>query len=57
MPSSGKQLLVLKAKFKKHKLKSRFGGSKQSELEMYLSEAIIEDDGFFYVLRWWKLNS
>ena len=48
---------ILKAKIKKHKLENSLGGSKQSELEMYLSEAIIEDDGSCDVLRWWKLNS
>ena len=47
---------ILKAKFKKHKLESGLGGSKQSELEMYLSEAVNEDDGSCDVLRWWKLN-
>ena len=31
------------------------GGSKQFELEMYLSEAIVEEDGLD-VLPWWKLN-
>ena len=55
--SFGRQLSVLKAKFKKHKLESGLGGSKQSELEMYLSEAVIEDDGSCDVLRWWKFNS
>ena len=54
--SSGKQLSILKAKFKKHKLESGLGGSKQSELKMYLSD-VIEDDGSCDVLQWWKLNS
>ena len=46
---------VLKAKYKKHKLESGLGGCKQSELEMYLSETIVDEDGLD-VLRWWKLN-
>jgi hypothetical protein len=33
------------------------GGSKRSELDIYLSEAIIEEEGNFDVLRWWKLNA
>ena len=57
MPYFGKQLSMLKAKFKKYKLESGLSGSKQFELEMYLVEAVIEDDGSCYVLRWWKLNS
>ena len=32
------------------------GGSKKTELEIYLTEVIIEEEGNFDVLRWWKLN-
>ena len=41
----------------KHKIESGLGGRKQSDLEIYLSEAVIEDDGSCDVLQWWKLNS
>ena len=33
------------------------GGSKKSDLDLYLNEAIVEEDGKFDVLKWWKLNS
>ena len=46
-PASAKGGSMLKAKFKKHKLESGLGGSKQSELAMYLSESIIEEDVSF----------
>ena len=32
------------------------GGSKKTELDIYLSESTIEEDGSFNILRWWKLN-
>lgn len=54
----GNLLSLMKAKFKKHNLDS--GGSfynKKSELEIYLSEEIVEEDNAFDVLRWWKINS
>ena len=53
----GKPKSVLKAKFKKHKMDIGLGGCKKTELETYLTEAIIEEEGNFDVLRWWKLNS
>ena len=50
---------LLKAKFRQQKMDS--GGSfgfKKNELEIYLSEDIIMDEGdSFDVLRWWKHNS
>ena len=48
---------LLKAKFKKQKMELRQCGSKKSELYIYLSEAVIEEDGTFDILRWWKINS
>jgi len=35
------------------------GSSKQTELQVYLSESIVEDDesATFDVLKWWKGNS
>ena len=56
-PTFAKGGSMLKEKFKKHKLESGLGRSKQYELEMYLSESIIEEDVSFDVLRWWKINS
>lgn len=32
-------------------------GTQKKILDTYLSESIIEDDGDFDILRWWKLNS
>ena len=32
-------------------------GNKKSELDIYLSEDIVEEDDSFDVLRWWKVNS
>ena len=48
---------LLKARFKKHKMELGIGGSSKTELEIYLSESIIEEEGSFNILRWWKLNS
>ena len=48
---------LLKARFKKKKLELGIGGSKQTELDIYLSESIIEEEGSFDILRWWKLNA
>ena len=54
--AAGKPLSVLKAKYKQYKIETGLGGCKQSELDIYLNEAIVEEDGID-VLRWWKLNS
>ena len=32
------------------------GGGKKSDLGIYLAEAVVEDEGNFNILRWWKLN-
>ena len=54
---SGQSMNLLKARFKKQKLELGIGGSKQTELDVYLSETIIEEEGSFDILRWWKLNA
>ena len=33
------------------------GGSKKTELDIYISESFIEEDDSFDILGWWKLNS
>ena len=53
----GKSTSLLKARFKKHKQELGIGGSKQSEIDIYLSESVLEEEGTFDILRWWKLNS
>ena len=35
----------------------RISGSKKFELDIYLSESMIEEDGTFNILRWWKISS
>ena len=55
VPSTSKPKSVLKAKYKQHKMETGLSSSKQYELEMYLNEAIVDEDGLD-VLRWWKLN-
>ena len=54
---SSKPVSVLKARFKKHKAKTGYGGSKKSNLEIYLNEAVLEEEGDLDLLRWWKINS
>ena len=46
----------MKAKFKKHKIENGISGSKRFELDIYLTKAIVEEEGNFDALRWWKLN-
>ena len=48
---------MLKAEFKKQKEMFGIGGSKRSELDIYLSESTLEEEGLFDLLRWWKLNA
>ena len=48
---------MLKAEFKKQKEMFGIGGSKRSELDIYLSESTLEEEGPFDLLRWWKLNA
>jgi len=32
------------------------GSKKKTELDIYLSEAIVEEENSFDILRWWKIN-
>ena len=57
LPQFGNTVSLMKENFKKQKFDSGLGGSKRSELKIYLSEAIVEDERTFDILRWWKLNS
>ena len=54
---TGISMSLLKAIFNKHKMNLGFGGSKKIDLDIYLSETVIEDDGPFDILRWWKINT
>ena len=47
---SSKPVSVLKARFKKHKQDTRYGGSKKSDLEIYLN-VFIEDEADLDILR------
>ncbi|XP_031108518.1 zinc finger BED domain-containing protein RICESLEEPER 2-like [Ipomoea triloba] len=51
----GKPQHWLKSQIKKQRMES--GGRKKTELEHYLSEAIVEEENSFDILRWWKVNS
>ncbi|XP_019196303.1 PREDICTED: zinc finger BED domain-containing protein RICESLEEPER 2-like [Ipomoea nil] len=53
--SVGKPQHFLKSQIKKQRLES--GGKKQTELDMYLSEGIVEEEESFDILGWWKINS
>ena len=59
MQLSMKSTSVLKDRFKQSKLESGVGGSKKSELEIYLSESCIEmeEEKKFDILKWWRLNA
>ena len=54
---TGNSMSLLKVIFKKHKINLGFGGSKKTDLDIYLSETVIEDDRPFDILRWWKINA
>ena len=54
---SFKPISLIKARFKKHKAETGYGGSKKSDLEIYLNEAVLEEDGDLDLLKWWKINS
>ncbi|KAJ9542123.1 hypothetical protein OSB04_028629 [Centaurea solstitialis] len=47
----------IKSELKKQKLESGMTKINQSELELYLSEPLINDDDDFDILQWWKMNS
>ncbi|XP_031120883.1 zinc finger BED domain-containing protein RICESLEEPER 2-like [Ipomoea triloba] len=55
--SVGRPQSLLKSQLKKQRLESGELGRKKTELEVYLSEAIIEEDGEFDLLKWWKVNA
>ncbi|XP_055959936.1 zinc finger BED domain-containing protein RICESLEEPER 2-like [Mercurialis annua] len=55
-PPAKKHMSLMKAKFDIQN-KSIESGSRKSELEVYLSEATVENDDAFNILKWWKLNS
>ena len=38
-------------------MESRVLGSKKIELDIYLGKAIMENEGKFDILKWWKFNS
>ena len=48
---------MLKERFKKYKSDIGLGGSKKFDMDLYLSESVIKEEGEFDILRWWKLNS
>ncbi|XP_050238317.1 zinc finger BED domain-containing protein RICESLEEPER 2-like [Mercurialis annua] len=49
---------VLKERFMQQMLETGgVGVTKKSELDVYLSEAVVPNDGNFDILRWWKFNS
>ena len=54
---SSKPVSVLKARFKKHKAETGYGGSKKSDLEIYFNGIVLEEEGDLNLLRWWKINS
>ncbi|XP_031122619.1 zinc finger BED domain-containing protein RICESLEEPER 2-like [Ipomoea triloba] len=53
--SVGRPQHLLKSQIKKQRLES--GGKKKTELDIYLSEAIVEEENSFDILRWWKINA
>ncbi|CAH9126313.1 unnamed protein product [Cuscuta epithymum] len=55
--SGSRPVSKFKAQLKKQKQDSGLSGLKKNELELYLSENILEEDNEFDILRWWKLNS
>ncbi|XP_019172864.1 PREDICTED: zinc finger BED domain-containing protein RICESLEEPER 2-like [Ipomoea nil] len=56
--SVGKPQARMKSQLKKQRMESG-GSSKETELQIYLSEKLVEDEENvdFDVLRWWKVNS
>ncbi|XP_055961910.1 zinc finger BED domain-containing protein RICESLEEPER 2-like [Mercurialis annua] len=55
-PPAKKHMSLMKAKFDIQN-KGIESDSRKSELEVYLSEATVENDDAFNILKWWKLNS
>ncbi|XP_050225706.2 zinc finger BED domain-containing protein RICESLEEPER 2-like [Mercurialis annua] len=56
-PPAKKHTSLMKAKFNEFNKENNTMGSKKSELEVYLSEAPVDNDDGFDILKWWKLNS
>ncbi|XP_019177886.1 PREDICTED: zinc finger BED domain-containing protein RICESLEEPER 2-like [Ipomoea nil] len=52
--SVGRPQSLLKSQIKKQKLVSGDLSRKKTELEVYLSEVIVDEDDSFDLLRWWK---
>ncbi|XP_050211758.1 zinc finger BED domain-containing protein RICESLEEPER 2-like [Mercurialis annua] len=48
---------VSNARFKQHRLEMGTASSRKSELEIYLSEDLVEDGDELEVLSWWKQNA
>ncbi|XP_019185280.1 PREDICTED: zinc finger BED domain-containing protein RICESLEEPER 2-like [Ipomoea nil] len=55
--SVGRPQSLLKSQIKKQKLVSGDLSRKKTELEVYLSEVIVDEDDSFDLLRWWKQQS
>ncbi|XP_019165697.1 PREDICTED: zinc finger BED domain-containing protein RICESLEEPER 2-like [Ipomoea nil] len=55
--SVGRPQSLLKSQIKKQKLVSGDLSRKKIELEVYLSEVIVDEDDSFDLLRWWKQQS
>ncbi|XP_019199775.1 PREDICTED: zinc finger BED domain-containing protein RICESLEEPER 2-like [Ipomoea nil] len=55
--SVGRPQSLLKSQIKKQKLVSGDLSRKITELEVYLSEVIVDEDDSFDLLRWWKQQS
>ncbi|XP_050231416.1 zinc finger BED domain-containing protein RICESLEEPER 2-like [Mercurialis annua] len=48
---------VMKARFKQHRREMGTSSSRRTELEIYLDEALLDDEDQIDVLMWWKFNS
>ena len=54
--TSVKPVSVSKARFKQHQFECGMGGSKKSDLDLYLTESLLEEDRELDILKLWKLN-
>ena len=50
--TSVKPVSVLKARFKQHQFECGIGGSKKSDLDFYLTESLLEEEGELDILKW-----
>lgn len=55
--SIGRTQSRLKSQLKRQRLESGQQGSKKSELDIYLSETLVEESEDFDILRWWRINT